>query len=91
MCTSPLVERRDPLGVGLRYDEVDCRVAITAHATDRRYTRPAARRYKSCKRLTMVMGRTLSMGESVPPRGQCVQVRRQVTRARIYELSVVSV
>lgn len=44
-CTSPQVERRDPLGVGLRPGCGDCRVAGKTARDKPSVARPAARRY----------------------------------------------
>lgn len=44
-CTSPLVGRRDPLGVGLRRGYGDCRVAAKTARGKLPHARPAARRY----------------------------------------------
>lgn len=44
-CTSPQVERRDPLGVGLRPGCGDCRVAGKTARDKPPVARPAARRY----------------------------------------------
>lgn len=44
-CTSPLVGRRDPLGVGLRPGCGDCRVAGKTARGKPPVARPAARRY----------------------------------------------
>ena len=65
-----------PVGCRPTVRQVDCRDAFTRVRDRPSLTRPAARRYKSCKQLTMVMGRNLSMREFVLSRVQCVQARR---------------